>query len=45
MNTMRTQQFYDTCFSLRFTSAGYFPWGEQSGCASLRLELSGSFRQ
>ncbi len=45
MDTIHTQQFYYTCFSLRFTSAGYFPWGEQSGCASLRLGLSSSFRQ
>ena len=45
MNPMDTHQFYYTCFSLRFTSAGYFPWSEQSGCASLRLGLSGPFRQ
>lgn len=45
MNTLRTQQFYYTCFSLRFTGAGYFPWSEESGCASLRQGISGPFRR
>lgn len=45
MNPLGTQQFYYTCFSLRFTSAGYFSWSEQSGCASLCLGPSGPLRR